>query len=149
MDTTAVLAAQLQDSPDVLDALELAWSGAWSTVDPCLLELCRLQVATILQCHSELAARTPAAVAAGFNEAKSSALGSAWKSPLFSETERACLAFTDSFVMDVASLSDETAAAVSSQLGASGLVDFASALLIVEQRQRLALSWTALFGELP
>ncbi len=55
-----------------------------------------------------------------------------------SPVEAACLAFTDEFVIDVANLRDETAAAVREHLGDAGLTDFTRALLVVEQRERLA-----------
>ena len=52
-----------------------------------------------------------------------------------------CLAFCEQFVIDVANLDDDLAAAVVAQLGEQGFVDFANALLVVEQRQRLRLVW--------
>ncbi len=147
--TAAVLTLRLQEAPDVHGALTDAWDGAWGSVDPCLLELCRLQIAALLRCPSELIDRTPAALAAGFDERKAAALGDAFRSPLFNERERACLAYTDAFVIDVASLPDELVARVAEHLGHAGLVDFTSALLVLEQRQRLALAWTALFRDRP
>ena len=144
---SVALAERLAHAPEVAAALDEAWNAAWSSVDPCLLELCRLEIATILRNPSELSLRTPAAIAGGFNEDKVGALTSWMKSPLISDTERACLAFTDAFVIDVASLPDETAAAVRKHLGDAGLVDFTSALLVLEQRQRLALVWSTLFAD--
>lgn len=147
MTTSEVLAHHLHDVPDVVDALDASWSAAWSLVDPCLLELCRLQVAAILQCHEESAIRTGAAIAGGFDEAKATALAEWFRSPIYSSAERACLAFTDQFVINVADLDDFTAASVREQLGDQGFIDFVSALLIVEQRQRLRLTWTTLLDE--
>ena len=63
--------------------------------------------------------------------------------------QRACLAFTEQFVIDVAGLDDATAGAVRDELGEQGLVDFVSALLVIEQRQRLRLTWAQLFTEAP
>lgn len=145
--TSAVIAERLRHAPDVAAAIDAAWDAAWSSVDPCLLELCRLEIATILRNPVEFELRTPAAIAAGFDEHKISALTSWMHSPMITPAERACLAFTDAFVIDVASLPDETAASVREHLGDAGLVDFASALLVLEQRQRLALVWNALFAE--
>ena len=141
--TDEVLAAVLADTPDVLASLVAASAEAWATVDPCLLELCRLEVAAILCCRAELDAPR----SAGFDEAKAAALGSWSTSPLFDERDRACLAFTDQFVLDVASLDDVAAQRVSDRLGAQGLVDFTNALLVIEQRQRLRLIWERLFDE--
>ena len=144
---SGTLAFGLREAPDVASALDAAWDGAWATVDPCLLELCRLQIASILGSADDTAKRTPAAIAAGFEEAKAVALSNWFRSPLFTPTERACLAFTDQFVIDVANLDDATAAAVSEHLGEQGLLDFVSALLILEQRQRLHLLWGVLLVE--
>ena len=144
--TSAVIAERLRHAPDVAAAIDAAWDAAWSSVDPCLLELCRLEIATILRNPVEFESRTPAAIAAGFDEHKISALTSWMHSPMITPAERACLAFTDAFVIDVASLPDETAASVREHLGDAGLVDFANALLVLEQRQRLALVWNALFA---
>ena len=144
--TSAVIAERLRHAPDVAAAIDAAWDAAWSSVDPCLLELCRLEIATILRNPVEFELRTPAAIAAGFDEHKISALTSWMHSPMITPAERACLAFTDAFVIDVASLPDESAASVREHLGDAGLVDFANALLVLEQRQRLALVWNALFA---
>ncbi len=145
--TSVVIAERLSHVPDVAAALEAAWDAAWSSLDPCLLELCRLEIATILRNPAEFESRTPAAISAGFDDRKVAALATWLSSPMITPAERACLAFTDAFVIDVASLPDETAASVREHLGDAGLVDFSSALLVLEQRQRLALVWTSLFAE--
>jgi hypothetical protein len=46
----------------------------------------------------------------------------------------------------VATLDDNTVQLVGQYLGDQGLADFVSALLVVEQRERMALAWTQLFG---
>ena len=145
--SAAMFAERLSHIPDVAAALDASWNAAWSSVDPCLLELCRLEIATILRNPVEFAWRTPAAIAAGFDDRKVAALATWLNSPMITPAERACLAFTDAFVIDVASLSDETAGSVREHLGDAGLVDFTSALLVLEQRQRLALVWTSMFTE--
>ena len=66
--TPEVLDAVLADHGAVHAELTAAWEAAWDAVDPVLLELCRLRVAMLLGCAEELAARTPAAVAAGLDE---------------------------------------------------------------------------------
>lgn len=144
--TSAVIAERLSHAPDVAAALDAAWDAAWSSADPCILELCRLEIATILRNPVEFESRTPAAIAAGFDDRKVAALATWLHSPIITPVERACLAFTDAFVIDVASLPDDTAASVREHLGDAGLVDFSSALLVLEQRQRLALVWTSLFA---
>ena len=106
-----VLAAQ----PEVLAALTDLHTAAWSAVDAHLLAMCEARVAMLLG-----------------NEAVR-------QSQPVSDTGRACLAFTEQFVIDVASIDDDTVGAVLDALGPDGLVNFANALLVVEQRQRLHL----------
>jgi alkylhydroperoxidase family enzyme len=65
-------------------------------------------------------------------------------SPRFGPKERACLAYCEQFVIDVAGLGDELALAVAEHLGPQGLADFTAALLVLEQRQRLRLAWERL-----
>lgn len=145
--TEEVLALVLADQSDVHDELTAAWTNAWEAVDPVALELCRLRIAMLLGSAAELEARTPVALSAGLDEQTVAVLSSWPTSPRFGTRERACLAFTEQFVIDVAGMDDATVTAVRDHLGDHGLVDFVSALLVVEQRQRLRLTWERLFGE--
>ena len=142
--TADVLAAVLHEHDDVHDALAEAWAAAWATTDPVLLELCRLRIAMLLGCAPELEVRTPAAIDAGLDETQVADLRHWPTSPRFGPRERACLAFTESFLIDVAGLDDETAIAARDALGEQPLVDFVNALLVVEQRQRMRLTWERL-----
>ena len=128
------------------ESLESAWDAAWTTVDPVLLELCRLRIATLLDCDAARRERTPAAVARGLDDERIAQLPQWMTSPSFDHRERACLAFAEQFTIDVAALDDATVATVRDCLGEQGLVDFVHALLVVEQRQRLRLVWRQLFG---
>jgi alkylhydroperoxidase family enzyme len=128
---------------DVHESLATAHAAAWSATPARSLELCRLRVAMLLGCAAELGARTPAA---GVDDALVSALPAWPHDDRFDATDRACLAFAEQWVLDVASLDDATAAAVREQLGDEGLQSFAHALLVVEQRIRLRLVWDRLFG---
>lgn len=139
--TDDVIGAVLAAHPDVATHLGEANTAAWDAVDPVLLELCRVRVAMLLGCETERAARTPAATAAGLDEATIAELAQWPTSARYGPRERACLAFTEHFVIDVATLSDDLAADVAAHLGHQGLRDFVSALLVVEQRQRLRLAW--------
>ena len=123
--------------------------AAWDVADPVLLELCRLRIAQLLGCGPEQDARTPEALAAGLDEATIADLRAWPTSSRFGPRERACLAFCEQFVIDVASLSDELACALADELGSAAFVDFVNALLIVEQRQRLRLAWDRLLVDGP
>lgn len=129
MGTDATLAHHLADQPDVLEQLNLARDAAWATVDSRLLGLCEQRIREIL------------------GVAEKPVLANWYTDTSLSAAEKACLAFTEEYMIDVANLTDETAAAVRSELGDQAMVDFVSALLVVEQRQRIALTWTTVFGE--
>lgn len=81
-------------------------------IDPVVLELCRLRIAQIVRCDRELAARTPAAVSAGLDEDKIAQLPQWPRSPLFSDAERAALAFAEMYVVEPGSVTDAQCAEV-------------------------------------
>jgi alkylhydroperoxidase family enzyme len=104
----------------------------WKSVDPLLLELCRVRIAELLGCVSEMRRRTPAAVAAGLDERKLAALPGWPNHAGFRVPERACLAFAEQFLLDPHGVTDEQAADVIAHLGAPGLIAFVEALAIFE-----------------
>ncbi len=129
---------------DVREHLAAAHDAAWEATSPQLLELCRLRIASLLGCAVESESRTPAAEV----DADLAARIASWPTDLrFDETDRACLAFTEHYVMDVATIDDDTVAAVRVHLGDAGTSNFVSALLVVEQRIRLRLVWDRLLGD--
>jgi len=142
--TDEVLVRVLADHPDVLEQLRAAHDAAWASVDPVLLELCRLRVASLLGCAAEAAARTPAAADAGLDEAATRELAAWPSSPRFDERQRAVLALCEQFVVDVASVDEALTGPVRAHLGDRGLATLTSALLVIEQRQRLRLAWERL-----
>ena len=144
VDTTAVIHDTLREHPDVIEQLDAAHAAAWEAVPADVLELCRLRVAQLLGCAAEVEQRTPDS---GVDEATIAELTRWPSSPRFGVRERACLAFCEQFVIDVATLDDPLAAAVAAQLGPEGFVDFVNGLLVIEQRQRLRLGWATLFGD--
>jgi alkylhydroperoxidase family enzyme len=134
----------LAERPDLGEPLEALDAAAWSVVDPVLLELCRIRIAMLLGCAVEQRLRSDAARAAGLGEATIAELAAWPTSERFGPRERACLAFCEQFVIDVAGMSDNIARAVSDELGPKGFRNFVSGLLVVEQRQRLRLAWERL-----
>ena len=118
--------------PDVLAALTEAHEAAWLVTDADLLDLCQVRIAMLLGFDAGLAAPDL--------DAERLADLAAWPtSPRFTSRERAGLAFAERFVIDVASMDDATVTALVDELGGDGVVNFANALLVVEQRQRLHL----------
>ncbi len=141
--TAAALEAALSEFPDVIGGLRRVNQAAWGAVDPDLLELCRLRVAMLLGCTAELAERT---AHTGVPETTVAELGNWPSSTMFDSRSRSCLAFCEQFVIDVANLSDNQAGDVREHLGNEGFANFVSALLVIEQRQRLRLAWQQVFG---
>lgn len=132
----------LASRPDVLAHLTSAHRAAAAVVDPRILDLCTIRVASLLGGTVEptdaVDAQTAAALPSWPTDAR------------FNETERACLALTEHFVVDVATLPDELADPVIGAFGPEGFANFVTALLVNEQRIRLCLMWDRLFeGELP
>jgi len=130
---------RLAARPDVRGALEEMNATALESVDPVLLTACRVRIAMLLgHTATLLDPALPAGLVADLPRWPSSAR--------FSAAQRACLAFTEQFVVDVSSMDDATVAAVEHELGPVALMDFTHALLAVEQRIRLDLMWGRLFG---
>ena len=101
-------------------------------LDPVLLELVRLRVAQMHQAAFPLSSRRPEARAAGLDESKLGELDQWWRSPSFSETERACLRFAEQFVLDAKGMTDEQALPVVQALGEPGTVALVEALAIFD-----------------
>ena len=121
--TNETVAEVLGDRTAVIEALERCENAARAVVDQELLDLCERRVGELLRAtHSS---DRPAATA-------------------MSDREQACLNFTEHWVIDVATMPAEVVAAVAKQIGDEGLRDFVHGLLVVEQRQRLALMWDRL-----
>ncbi len=129
--------------PDLLEAFRSFHALFWERglVDPVLLELCRLRVASLLECDSELGLRYRGAQQAGLDEDKIGQLESWESSRAFSSIERAVLAYTDGFVLDPHAISDAIVAAVTDALGEAGAVALTEALAIFDgfARFRIAL----------
>jgi alkylhydroperoxidase family enzyme len=80
------------------DFIGLFWDRR--LVDPVVLELCRLRVAQLLGCASELADRNRPALAAGLTEAQVSRLAGWPTATDFSAAQRAALGYAEQFVLD-------------------------------------------------
>jgi hypothetical protein len=140
--TDAVIARVLAGQPDVVADLRAAHDAAWGCVDPALLELTRLRIAMLLGNEAERAART---AGTGVDEATIAELSLWPTSPRYGARQRACLTYLEQHLIDVAGLTDTQAADVALHLGPEGLVNYANAVLVLEQRQRLRLAWERIF----
>ena len=101
-----------------------------------VLELCRLRLAQLHQCAVELQRRE-----VEIPIEKSKRLAQWDTDSSFSPAERACLAFTEVYAMDVQALTDQHADAVKIHFGDAGLVLLVEALGILDGMTRLSLLW--------
>jgi len=108
-------------------------------VDPVLLELCRLRVASLLGCTRALRARRPEAIAAGLAEDRIAALDDWRSAPAFSPAERACLAFTEKFVLDPHAVTDDDVAAITTHLSPAEVVALTEAVALFDGFTRFEL----------
>ena len=126
--------------PEIAAAFGDVYERLWSTtVDPTLLELCRLRIAQLLRCESELSVRQSAAAARGLDEAKIAELSSYLTSPRFDARERACLAYTERVLADPHGLTDAEVAAVRRHLTESDYVALTAAVAYFEAFARFSL----------
>ena len=140
--TDAFFREVLADRAPVADQLEKIHGLAWEVADPVLLDLCRLRIAMLLGCHSELEVLN-----SDLDSDKIASLSQWATSGLFSEREKSCLRFTEEFIVDVSQIPDSSAFAVRDHLGEEGFVNFVNALLVIEQRIRLQLVWRKIRNE--
>jgi alkylhydroperoxidase family enzyme len=131
--TAPTIALVLADQVTVQRDLVAAYDAARAALDGDLFEKVRLRVAMLLGCEYELA-DDPTGLAA--------TLPSWPSSPAFTARDRACLAYTEQFVIDVASMPNRLVEDLRREVDE---VDFTQALLVIEQRQRLTLTWARLF----
>lgn len=119
------------DHQGVLDEI---WHGS---VDPRILELCRLRTATVL--GNNIAweeQRSPAAVAAGLDDALVATLSEWPTAPGFDAATRACLALAEQYVIDVHGITDAQVADVTHHIGADGVITLTTALALWELTHR-------------
>lgn len=131
-------------APVVARAIVAQHEALWLDMDATLVELCRQRIRLMQTGTSGPIA--PEAAAAGLTLATVDAL-SAWpSSPLFNAAQRACLAYTEQFVGDVAGMTEAETGPVLEHLGAGGLYALTNALLVMDQHQRITLSLGRIFG---
>ena len=100
----------------------LLWESG--SVDPTLLELCRLRIAQLLGWEPEVRRRGPADIA----ESKRAALETWRRSGAFTPIERACLELAEGFVLDPHGVSEADVGAVAAHLEPAAVVLLVEAL---------------------
>ena len=109
-------------------------------IDPVVLELCRLRIAQIVRCERELATRTPAAAAAGLDEAKIAELPQWPSSPSYSDAERAAIAFAEMYVIDPGSVTDAQCAEVTARFTPPEVAVLTTAIAVFDAMARFQVA---------
>ena len=105
-------------------------------LDPVLVELCRIRIAQLVESGVDAALRYRPAVEAGLTEAKLAELTDYPTSPLFSERERAVLEFTEQFVIQSSSISDDDCARLQEHISPAEFIYLTKALSVMDQFAR-------------
>jgi alkylhydroperoxidase family enzyme len=126
--------------PGAFDAVEELQRAVWAAVDPVLLELARVRIATLLGFGPGLDVRSQQAKDAGLDEEKIAELPLWPTSPLFSARERACLALAEQFVIDVNGITDRLVDDVLDHLSPEECYAYVNALSAFENLQRGCLT---------
>src|SRR4051794_10659488 len=124
-------------APQAMSALVDVHKVMRSRGDPVILELCRLRIAMLKRSPADLQLRNEDAARAGLDEEKIAALRDWPQSPLFSTAERACLALTEQFVIEVGAVTCELVDAVLEHLSAEDCYGLVNALWAFEAMQSL------------
>jgi len=127
-------------APDVLDALRVACAAARTAADDDLLELARLRSAALLGAAAEAGARPWGIVA----PEKLAALDRWPTAEVFDERDRAALALTEQFVLDVTGVAAGPLGPAATSMGAS-VVPFVQGLYLLDVGQRVAVVLGQLF----
>jgi|SRR3954454_865633 alkylhydroperoxidase family enzyme len=105
-------------------------------VDPVIAELSRLRIAQMVESAFDLGLRYRPAAAAGLTEEKVAALADYPTSASFTARERACLEFTEQWVVRSSAISDEDVARLQEHLTPEEFIYFCKALSVLDQLAR-------------
>ena len=126
-------------------ALDTLVEVAWESTDAEILELCRLRIAAML--GDDVGLVRSAAERGAPSAEKVAALGSWWNSDLFSERERARIAFTEQFVTSVASMTDDDVDALLAHDSEEETYRFVCAVYAMDAATRACIVSRALFAD--
>jgi alkylhydroperoxidase family enzyme len=118
------------------------YGGLWdpAVIDPRILELSRLRIATILGCDGERAVRFSDALDAGVTEDDVAALPAWPSSARFSPAERAAIAYAEQYVFDPHELTDDHFAALHEHLDEPAIATLSLAVAMFDALARFRLA---------
>ena len=128
--------------PELGPLVQAMLDELWLALDRQLLELCRIHVSRTIGDPIGASERTPGVT---LPDGVVEASARWWSSPLVGPRERACLAYTEQFVLDVHGITDEHHSAIAAHLSAAEQVAFTTALGLFDglARMRVALGATS------
>jgi len=129
--------------PEAYARFREMYAGLWdaAVIDPAVVELCRLRIATILGCDAERAIRYTDATEAGLTEDRITALPRWPNDPAFTTAERSAIEFAEQYVIDPHGLTDDHFAALHREFDEPALATLTLAVAMFDAltRMRLAL----------
>ncbi len=129
-------------TPEASQAFEGMTNAAWGSRDAVRLELARHRVAMLLRTPEGSGRRSPGAPEIDAERIAALAL---WPtSPLFDDIDRAALAITERFVIDVGGTTDAERLTLLEQLG-HGALAFVQSLYALDMAERVELTTRSLF----
>lgn len=128
-------------APEATAAFADATALVWRTVDPALADLCRCRIAMLLGADDP----APRAGLGPDHATLVSDLRQWPTSERFGPAERAALAFTEQFVLDVSGMSPQVLGPLAEALE-EGLAPFAQALFLLDMDVRLGMVLPRVFG---
>jgi alkylhydroperoxidase family enzyme len=141
VDSTWGLGARFSAHPALFQKLRDYAARVWAEgADPVVLEICRVRIAQLLSCESELHLRYQPAIDAGLTEEKFLAVSQYSSSPLFNDHERACLELAELFIMDAHAISDEDFAKALAGCSPREMMTIMTAIALFESLDRIRLA---------
>ena len=112
------------------------YNASISRIDAVLVELCRVRIAQLVESELDQSLRYRPATDAGLTEEKISALSDYVTSPLFSARERAVLEFTEQWVIQSSSITDEDCERLQEHISVHEFIYLTKALSVLDQFAR-------------
>jgi alkylhydroperoxidase family enzyme len=112
------------------------YNDSIARVNPILLELCRMRIAELVESAFDHSLRYTPAGEAGLTEEKLNAISHYPDSNRFSERERAVLEYTEQFVIQSSSISDDDVTRVQAHLKPDEFIYLTKALGVMDQFAR-------------
>lgn len=128
-------------APDLVGELVAMRDVASASSQSPEVELCRVRMR---QMHTEEARE---ATPTGVDPAKAAAVATWWESALFTAHERACLNFTEQFVLSVGAVTQDDVDALRPGWSEEQIYDFVMALYVEDMSSRAALVLGSVFDD--